>query len=68
MRAAMACRGKEPLANVSRWRNRREVLRLRVPALRAKARARDTPLRMTAPEKAQRGVALSLTALCVLNF
>ena len=27
--------------------HRREVLRLRVPALRAKAKARDTPLRMT---------------------
>jgi hypothetical protein len=31
-----------------RWLNRREVLRLRVPARRAKPTARDTPLRMTA--------------------
>ncbi len=32
---------------------RREVLRLRVPALRAKAKMRDTPLRMTAPVESE---------------
>ena len=36
-----------PHCDASVWRDRREVLRLRVPALRAKPKARDTSLRMT---------------------
>ncbi len=46
-RGARWARGARPVADVAARGDRREIPRLRVPALRAKAKARDTPLGMT---------------------